>query len=67
MIKITMENIDKYVDDNSLKNDIIVYLKDNPVNKISRLVWAYNEEDDRLYQNHEIHGKLKSDWFLMKT
>ena len=57
-----MENIDKYVDDNLLKNGIIIYLDDNLVNKTSRLVWAYNEVDNKLYRNHEIYGKLESDW-----
>ena len=67
MIRITMENVDKYVSDNSLKNDIVIYLDDNPINNISRLVWAYNEEDNRLYRNHEIQGKLKSDWSLVEA
>jgi hypothetical protein len=67
MITITMENIDKYVDNNSLKNDILIYLDDNTVNKISRLVWAYNEEDSKLYRNHEIYGKLKFDWELVEV
>ena len=67
MIRITMENVDKYVSDNSLKNDIVIYLDDNPINNMSRLVWAYNEEDNRLYRNHEIQGKLKSDWSLVEA
>ena len=62
LITITEQNIQMFPFDNKSELNIKAYLEDNMINNLTRVQYAYNPENGKVYSRHLIKNTPTSEW-----
>ena len=62
LITITEQNIQMFPFDNKSELNIKAYLEDNIINNLTRVQFAYNPENGKVYSRHLIKNTPTNEW-----
>lgn len=62
LITITEQNIQMFPFDNKSELNIKAYLEDNVINNLTRIQYAYNPENGKVYSRHLIKNTPTNEW-----